>query len=61
LAGFLEDHVYVFMKELWSLLLSAQKSLGGIPQEFIERKKLELLKKRVSGRAFSRFESSDVQ
>lgn len=42
LTGFLESKTPVFMSELWTLLLSAQKSVGGIPQEFVERKKQEL-------------------
>lgn len=42
LTGFLESKTPAFMAELWSLLLSAQKSIGGIPQEFVEKKKEEM-------------------
>ncbi|MCO5565454.1 hypothetical protein L7F22_019127 [Adiantum nelumboides] len=42
LTGFLESKTPAFMAELWSLLLSAQKSIGGIPQEFVEKKKQEM-------------------
>ncbi|UZJ57150.1 hypothetical protein CBS101457_006470 [Exobasidium rhododendri] len=42
LTGFLESKTPSFMAELWRLLLSAQKSLGGIPQEFVEKKKQEM-------------------
>lgn len=42
LTGFLEKSTPKFMSELWSLLLSAQNSLGGIPQEFVEKKKQEM-------------------
>lgn len=31
-----------FTSELWSLLLSAQETVGGVPAEFIEAKKREL-------------------
>ncbi|PWN32193.1 PWI-domain-containing protein, partial [Meira miltonrushii] len=42
LTGFLESKTPTFMAELWSLLLSAQKSIGGIPQDFVEKKKQEM-------------------
>ena len=35
------------MRELWTLLVSAQGNIGGIPTEFIEAKKLEILKQQV--------------
>lgn len=35
------------MKELWNLLLSAQNSSTGIPQEFLERKKQEIAARKV--------------
>ncbi|KAI9138250.1 PWI domain-containing protein [Paraphysoderma sedebokerense] len=47
LTGFLENNTASFVKELWNLLLSAQETVGGIPKEFLEKKKEELLKKRV--------------
>lgn len=42
LTGFLESSTPTFMSELWSLLLSAQESVGGIPREFVEKKKEEM-------------------
>jgi serine/arginine repetitive matrix protein 1 len=47
LTGFLEKNTMDFMKELWNLLLSAQKSSTGIPQEFLEKKKQEILARKV--------------
>lgn len=46
LTPFLEKHAKTFCHELWTLLLSAQKSGTGVPQEFIEEKKKELEQKR---------------
>ncbi|KAL9933542.1 hypothetical protein V8E36_007718 [Tilletia maclaganii] len=51
LMGFLDQHAAVFVEELWKLLLSAQQSIGGIPQEFVERKKKELEAQRAAERA----------
>ncbi|PWN29895.1 hypothetical protein BDZ90DRAFT_228944 [Jaminaea rosea] len=42
LSGFLEGKTGEFVRELWELLLSAQQSVGGIPGEFVERKKREM-------------------
>ncbi|CAO1612624.1 unnamed protein product [Parajaminaea phylloscopi] len=42
ITGFLESSTPVFMAELWTLLLSAQESVGGIPKEFVEKKKEEM-------------------
>ncbi|CAO1621360.1 unnamed protein product [Sympodiomycopsis kandeliae] len=42
LLGFLDSSTAPFMSELWSLLLSAQESVGGIPREFVEKKKEEM-------------------
>lgn len=42
LTGFLEKNTQTFILELWKLLLSAQESLGGVPQQFLEAKKREL-------------------
>jgi len=46
LTGFLEKRTPEFMKDLWTMLLSAQEGTGGIPQEILEKKKRELLQKR---------------
>ncbi|OLY83078.1 Serine/arginine repetitive matrix protein 1 [Smittium mucronatum] len=45
LTGFLEHKAAGFMAELWQILLSAQRGTDGIPEEFIEAKKQELLRK----------------
>ncbi|KAJ2609795.1 hypothetical protein H4S08_003905 [Coemansia sp. RSA 1365] len=45
LTGFLEDKTQEFMQSLWSVLLEAQKSQGGVPESFIQTK-IEELKKR---------------
>ncbi|GHJ84263.1 hypothetical protein NliqN6_0665 [Naganishia liquefaciens] len=46
LGGFLTpENAAEFMLRLWKLLLSAQASHGGIPAEFVEAKKQELLRK----------------
>ncbi|CAD6957884.1 unnamed protein product [Tilletia controversa] len=49
LTGFLDAHAAVLVSELWTLLLSAQQSIAGIPQEFVERKKKELEAQRAAG------------
>lgn len=46
LMGFLEKKTPAFMLKLWTLLLSAQTSIGGIPAQFVEAKKKELQIKR---------------
>ncbi len=45
LTGFLENNTQKFIKELWNLMLSAQKEIGGIPKEFLEKKKQEIKQK----------------
>ena len=47
MTGFLEESTFKFMKALWELLLSAQKSVAGIPQSFLDAKKEEIRKQRV--------------
>ncbi|WWC69739.1 uncharacterized protein I206_103682 [Kwoniella pini CBS 10737] len=43
LVGFMDKHgAAAFMDALWTLLLSAQNTIGGVPAEFIEAKKKEL-------------------
>jgi serine/arginine repetitive matrix protein 1 len=46
ITGFLESKTKIFMKELWSLLISAQNNIHGIPTEMLEQKKQELEKER---------------
>ena len=36
-----------FMKELWSLLLSAQQNASGVPQQFLDEKEAEIQQKKV--------------
>lgn len=49
LTGFLNGkNARVFMTDLWELLLSAQDSVSGIPEQFVERKKEEIKKRMVS-------------
>ncbi|XP_013780163.1 serine/arginine repetitive matrix protein 1-like isoform X5 [Limulus polyphemus] len=46
LTGFLNGkNAREFMGELWSLLLSAEENIGGIPAQFIEQKKEEIKKR----------------
>ncbi|KDQ07409.1 hypothetical protein BOTBODRAFT_120067, partial [Botryobasidium botryosum FD-172 SS1] len=42
LTGFLESKTPEFMSSLWTLLISAQSSIGGVPQQFLDEKKEEL-------------------
>ncbi|KAG6760889.1 hypothetical protein POTOM_034076 [Populus tomentosa] len=45
LTGFMEKNTGKFMKELWTLLLSAQKNESGVPQQFLDAKEEETRKK----------------
>lgn len=47
LTGFMEKNTGKFMKELWALLLSAQKNASGVPQQFLDAKQEETRKKKV--------------
>ncbi|KAJ0979543.1 hypothetical protein J5N97_015017 [Dioscorea zingiberensis] len=47
LTGFMERNTVKFMKELWSLLLSAQKNASGVPQQFLDAKEEEMRKKKA--------------
>ena len=44
LTGFMEKNTGKFMKELWTLLLSAQKNASGVPQQFLDAKQEETRK-----------------
>ncbi|KAL5580937.1 hypothetical protein UlMin_013379 [Ulmus minor] len=46
LTGFMEKNTGKFMKELWTLLLSAQKNASGVPQQFLDAKQEETRKKK---------------
>ena len=48
ITGFLQSkNAREFMKELWSLLVSAQENIGGIPSTFLEKKKEEIKQRKV--------------
>ncbi|GLU02313.1 hypothetical protein SLE2022_195670 [Rubroshorea leprosula] len=47
LTGFMEKSTGKFMKEPWSLLLSAQKNVSGVPQQFLDAKEEESRKKKA--------------
>jgi serine/arginine repetitive matrix protein 1 len=47
LTGVMEKNTAKFMKELWTLLLSAQKNASGVPQQFLDAKEEETRKKKV--------------
>jgi serine/arginine repetitive matrix protein 1 len=42
ISGFLEGPTETFVRELWSLLVSASKSTSGIPESFLKKKQTEL-------------------
>ncbi|KAK1357223.1 Serine/arginine repetitive matrix protein 1 [Heracleum sosnowskyi] len=47
LTGFMEKNTGKFMKELWTLLLSAEKNVSGVPQQFLDAKEEEVKKKKA--------------
>lgn len=48
ITGFLQSkNAREFMKELWTLLISAQENIGGIPSDFLEKKKEEIKQRKV--------------
>ncbi|KAJ2880496.1 Serine/arginine repetitive matrix protein 1 [Coemansia aciculifera] len=47
LTGFLESKTVEFMQSLWTLLLEAQKGLGGVPESLIRGKVEEVRQQRV--------------
>lgn len=48
LTGFMEKNTGKFMKELWTLLISAQNNASGVPQQFLDAKEEETKKKKVN-------------
>lgn len=48
LTGFMEKNTVKFMKELWTLLISAQNNASGVPQQFLDAKQEEARKKKVN-------------
>lgn len=57
LTGFMEKNTVKFMKELWTLLLSAQKNASGVPQQFLDAKEEEIRKKKAE----SDFLANEIQ
>lgn len=48
MTGFLNGkNARTFMQDLWELLISAQESVTGIPQQFLDSKKEEIKKRMV--------------
>ncbi|KAG0631782.1 hypothetical protein M758_1G278900 [Ceratodon purpureus] len=47
LTGFMEKNTGKFMKDLWSLLISAQSNVSGIPQQFLDQKAEETRLKKI--------------
>lgn len=47
ITGFLEQDSSQFCLNLWKILISAQNSLGGVPPQFMQRKKQELLQRKA--------------
>lgn len=61
ITGFLQSkNAREFMKELWSLLLSAQENIGGIPSTFLEKKKEEIKQRKVCIRRMFWFRISET-
>jgi hypothetical protein len=53
LTGFMEKNTIKFMKELWSLLLSAQQNASGVPQQFLDAKEAEIQQRKVCIKYFT--------
>ncbi|KAF5191992.1 Serine/arginine repetitive matrix protein [Thalictrum thalictroides] len=47
ITGFMEKNTGKFMRELWGLLLSAQKNASGVPQQFLDAKEEEIRMKKI--------------
>jgi len=47
ITGFLEHDSSDFCRELWKVLISAQNSIGGIPPQFLAKKKLDILNRKA--------------
>jgi hypothetical protein len=43
----MEKNTVKFMRELWTLLLSAQQNASGVPQQFLDEKEAEIQQKKV--------------
>ncbi|BFG34073.1 hypothetical protein CerSpe_203470 [Prunus speciosa] len=53
LTGFMEKNTVKFMKELWTLLISAQNNASGVPQQFLDDKQEEARKKKEEADRFA--------
>ena len=58
LTGFMEKNTVKFMKELWSLLLSAQQNASGVPQQFLDAEEEEMRQKKVFHALMLSFQNS---
>lgn len=47
ITGFLEHDSSEFCRDLWKILISAQNSIGGIPPQFLAKKKMDILNRRA--------------
>jgi len=47
ITGFLEQDASDFCLQLWKLLISAQNSIGGIPPQFLAKKKIDILNRKA--------------
>lgn len=56
ITGFLQaKNAREFMKELWTLLLSAQENIGGIPSSLLEKKKEEIKQRKVGAKLKNKY------
>lgn len=53
LTGFMEKNTVKFMKELWTLLISAQNNASGVPQQFLDAKQEEARTKKEEADRFA--------
>jgi len=59
LTGFLEKKAGQFVQELWTLLVDAQSSVGGIPSAFLEQKKEQMRRaEEMRVKAMAEFQAS---
>jgi len=61
ITGFLATDASDFMLELWRLLLSAQNSIGGIPAQFLDKKKEEIRVRKVEADRISAALSKKIE
>ncbi|XP_024161118.1 serine/arginine repetitive matrix protein 1 isoform X2 [Rosa chinensis] len=61
LTGFMEKNTVKFMRELWTLLLSAQNNASGVPQQFLDAKQEEARKKKEEADAIETQRKKDKE